>query len=851
MNKRLKTVLCLMLSAALITGSFVTHTPVRAATAVDLFQKGADSKKTTLIIGMGENIDVQFNVKTRFSKIGINLNSNSSGRVLEMKLYKWDRNDRDSKKGTVISSKVYSEWNKNDLLTVETSEPQPAGEYLLSVVAKEGDNFRFTWYTPAPEGVLGYVNDYADGGAPMGSIFVDDTGSVFAAVSKQVDFPLNKAPAESVISPDSAIARAAVDSTTWSFVDGLGRPSVEYQEAGDKNNKKVGIFYWTWHYNFANNKPVNVTSILKEYPEATNDYDHSIWKKNNVGAYFWNEPLFGYYTEYDDYVLRKHAELLADAGVDFVLFDCTNGDLTWEPAYLNLLKVWSEARADGVKTPQVGFMLPFGDLANTNSSIKQIYKRIYKNGLYQDLWFYWEGKPLVMGLKDSLSSSDPLEKEIKKFFTWRRGEPEYFKDDQDDSSWGWLHIYPQALYKNADGTVEMTTVGVAMNADYKRMCLSAMNSGHNMGRGYSRQKNYSYTYTYRGKNVVASSSMENAYYYGINLQEQWDYAISVDPELVFVTGWNEWIAGRNEEWGGVKNGFPDQCDDANSRDIEPSKGDLKDHYYYQLVNNVRRFKGMTGPEVQTTAKTIDINGDTAQWNDSGIIDYNHYPNNTYERDIKGWLKTHYENPGIRNDFVKAKVTYDRENVYFYVETADAITPYTDQNWMRLLIDTSAATEDSKDWEEFEYIVGRETGTENTLSVERSAGGWNWEKAGEAAYSVSGNILQLKIPRSVLGVTGDDFSFNFKWADSNLSDGDIMTLYTDGDSAPEGRFTFTFRSTGTVIAMPEKTPEAADPAADGKKGCFGTVSPAFAMLLALTVPAFIKTRSAAAGRKKKR
>lgn len=590
--------------------------------------------------------------------------------------------------------------------------------------------------------------------------------------------------------------RFPVDSTEWVFVDGLGRPSVTYGEAGDHNDKVVGMFYWTWHDQQSapsgtKLRICNVNNILRRYPEIVNDYYNLNWR--GYEAYFWNEPLFGYYTEMDDYVLRKHAELLADAGVDFVLFDCTNGDLTWEDAYVNLLKVWSEAREDGVKTPQVAFMLPFGsNTTDTNSSIKQIYERIYKNGLYEDLWFKWEGKPLVMGNKDSLSSSFlSSERVIRNFFTWRKGESSYFNGDHDDSWWGWLHTYPQALYTNSDGTVEMTTVGVAQNADYTTMTLSAMNSGHNMGRGYSRQPGYSYTFSYRGQNILCSASMENAHYYGINFQEQWDHALSVDPEIVFVTGWNEWIVGRYEEWMGVANAFPDQCDDANSRDIEPSKGDLKDYYYYQLVNNVRRYKGMAAPAAVTEHKTVDINGDLSVWDGADVREYTHYANNTYERDADGFWTYHYTNPGIRNDIVKAKVAYDAANIYFYVETVDDITPYTDDNWMRLILDTGSATASSVDWEDFEFIVGRTTGTASTLPLERSTGGWNWQTVGNVDYTVSGNVMQVVIPRALVGMDEDSFRFNFKWADGNLADGDILSLYTDGDAAPGGRFAFTF------------------------------------------------------------
>ncbi|MBP5780251.1 MAG: hypothetical protein J6X34_03330, partial [Clostridia bacterium] len=365
---------------------------------------------------------------------------------------------------------------------------------------------------------------------------------------------------------------------------------------------------------------------------------------------------------------------------------------------------------------------------------------------------------------------------------------------QDDTAWGWLHINPQALYKNADGTVEMTTVGVCMNADWQKMALSAQNGDHNMGRSYTRNADFSYSFDYRGKTVKVDKNIENVSFYGLNFQEQWDYAIAADPEIIFITGWNEWIMGRFEEWGGVKNAFPDQFNDENSRDVEPSKGALKDYYYYQMVDNIRRFKGASPLNVQETAKTIDINAGAEQWNDTGIVTYNHYTGNTLERNIKTW-GVKYTGDAIRNDFKTAKVSFDADNIYFYIETAEDITASTDPNWMMLLLDTGAATADSTDWEEFEYIINRTSPSGASMSVEKSSGGWNWQKTGDASFSVNGKVMQVSVPRAAIGLdnTSDPLTFGFKWCDNNLTDGDIMTLYTEGDAAPGGRFTFVFTS----------------------------------------------------------
>lgn len=590
---------------------------------------------------------------------------------------------------------------------------------------------------------------------------------------------------------------ASIDPSQWVAVDGLGRTLPQYSDVGKTQDKYVGIFYWTWHYSSAlNNRPFNLSQLMAEYPELKNDYNNRLWGRYSATSYFWNEPLFGYYTQNDEYVLRKHAELLADAGVDFVVFDCTNGDITWEEGYMNVLKVWSEAKEQGVNVPKFTFVLNqawFIDgnevvSESTRSSIEQLYNAIYRDGKYKDMWFYFEGKPLIMASKDILLES---QQEIKDFFTFRLSVASFDHPDQTNKYWGWLHIYPQALYKREDGSVEFTTVGVAQNYNVEEKIISAMNNPHNMGRSYTVQKDFSYSYTYRDREIKVDSSIENSMCYGLNFQEQWDYAISSDPQIIFVTGWNEWLVSRHEEFGGVTNAFPDQFDDENSRDIEPSKGQLKDYYYYQLAANVRRFKGVSKPAYQDYKKTIDISGSSNQWEDPNIISYNHYTKNTYNRDEDGWLTVHYTNNTMRNDIKSAKVSYDDDNLYFYVETVDNLTAYSDEAWMRLLLDTGVATAESKDWEEYEYILNRTAADENEMTLERSLGGWNWETVGNIEYTVQENVLQVKIPRQMIGLTGESIDFNFKWCDNNLKDGDIMTLYTDGDSAPGARFAFHF------------------------------------------------------------
>ena len=79
----------------------------------------------------------------------------------------------------------------------------------------------------------------------------------------------------SFILPVAAEA-SQVKPETWAAVDGLGRTVNEYKDVGEtREGKYVGIFYWTWHYEFAKStKAHNVTEIMAQYPDARNDYNH-------------------------------------------------------------------------------------------------------------------------------------------------------------------------------------------------------------------------------------------------------------------------------------------------------------------------------------------------------------------------------------------------------------------------------------------------------------------------------------------------------------------------------------------------------------------------------------------------
>ena len=727
---------------------------------------------------------VQFKTSAAFSGCEVYIPSVAIGEnTLTLELYKWNSNYSQTIKSAPVASTTLTGVKRSNWATL--SGEFAAGEYLF--VIKNGTNGMTVAVVESP---------------------AENANHYFHTSKVSVSLVTRLIGTSAIETPTTPAAQEYIsnDSSTWVGTDGLDRDLTTFEDVGGvREGKYVGLFYHTWHSAFAYRDVVNVTQFLEQYPDAVHDYNHPAWEgRTNC---FWNEPIYGYYNNgIDRYVLRKQAELLADAGVDVVFFDNTNGTMNFVDAILTLCEVWAEARADGVKTPQISAMLNMYDYTAAATQITELYKEIYSKGLYQDLWFYWEGKPLLLGYPEKLKSTVEG-REIYQFFSYRPINPSYNEDQElikesDVSTrvtfnppsgfrgftqWKWISVYPQEkMYLKGTDQVEQMCVCVAQNWSDKQG-LTAMNAGDMVfGRGYTNKY---------GANTSAEAAMA-----GLNFAEQWEYALEVDPTFIFITGWNEWQVGRAEESWGLTNAFPDNATDAYSRDIEPSTGMLKDHYYNQMVSYIRKFKGVARQEPASAAVTDKTSID---WNAITPV-YRAYANNTISRDYDGYAGYHYENTTGRNDFVESRVAYDAENLYFMVKTAENITPHTDKAWMRLFIDVEGV--DGENWETFEYMLNRQSPTADKATLEKSKGGWSWEKVAEVAYTVDGDTMVVIIPRSALGIGAGDFTVNFKWSDNMQTDGDIMDFYTNGDVAPGARFKYQFTTVGAKSPEEDTTAE---------------------------------------------
>lgn len=357
--------------------------------------------------------------------------------------------------------------------------------------------------------------------------------------------------------------------------------------------------------------------------------------------------------------------------------------------------------------------------------------------------------------------------------SWAWTDPAgWFGDGKD--KWPWLDHYPQNPGWHANGVPEEIPVSVAEHAT------------SNIGRSFHNGKQPDPAHQRPAK--------------GIFFADQWKRALEVDPDFIFVTGWNEWVAqrflstGNGETMAGrvLPKGdtfFVDEYTEEYSRDAEPMRGGHTDNYYYQMIDGIRRFKGVRPPEKTSGVKTIKIDGKFGDWADV-TPEYRDTLYDTTHRDHPGWGSAgRYTNATGRNDIKRLKVARDRDNVYFYAETRDPLTnPKPSRNWMLLFIDIDRNK--ATGWEGYDFLVNASKSQAGS-SIDRYVNG-KWRTTGCAEYRVSGNKLELSIPLRDLGIgRGPGVSLDFHWADNIAKLGDISEFSVNGDSAPDRRFNYRY------------------------------------------------------------
>ena len=306
------------------------------------------------------------------------------------------------------------------------------------------------------------------------------------------------------------------------------------------------------------------------YEERLVGIAYSTWLCTKIitwGKSTWDTPLYGNYYSDDRAMIAKHAELLRDAGVDFVFVDWTNNtgynpetmshmsDFRMiEDATALLFEIWSEIEG----APKICIFAGPGhsgiesvNNGNHQRKVDQIYTSFVEK--YPDLYFNYDGKPLLMcyGATPNQYSSRPRWKDDRFTIRWATG---YLGQQSDlynaetmasrNHFWSWEERGLQP-YSILDGRVECVTCTAASRAQ-----------GSEGDSGY-----------------IPAYGREN----GLTLKKQFQRANDLGAGMVILVSWNEWTKGE-------------QPSPEVSKDLEPSV--IHGTFYYDLLcEQIKKFKG--------------------------------------------------------------------------------------------------------------------------------------------------------------------------------------------------------------------------------------------------------------------
>ena len=490
-----------------------------------------------------------------------------------------------------------------------------------------------------------------------------------------------------------------------------------------------------------------MSRVLAKDPSARLDARNPLWA---YPSYHWGEPEAGYFLSKDEYIICRDMSMLTDAGVDVLVMDVTNAVLYWDEWEV-VFAVMEKMKAQGNRVPQFCFWAFNGPVITV---VQDLYDHIYKPGKYRDLWFYWDGKPLLLyngtpsidayGTAppnpnphyEAAAKNDPhhphygdpdftekfykdYTKEVKGFFTLRAmwwGYWEWagkrFVGTEDNWSYALdmgdkrvAAMTPDELISKHNGQKEEAAVTPAQAPMYLTgKCWTPENGEPPLNQYDLPEPTY---VPWLGRKV------EHPEGYGIYFQQRWDEAIKGDPQFLYINDWNEWTAIKFAPTGGQSTTqfmrrdsgyfFVDQYNAEFDRCLQPMKGGYTDNYYMQMVENIRRYKGVRSIPELHGLRRIKIDGKFDDW--AGVeVEYRDTVGDTVHRDYDGYGGLHYTNNTGRNDIITSKVAVDRDNVYFYVETNEALTPHTDTNWMLLLIDADRNPDTG--WCGYDYLINQ-------------------------------------------------------------------------------------------------------------------------------------------------
>ena len=292
-----------------------------------------------------------------------------------------------------------------------------------------------------------------------------------------------------------------------------------------------------------------------------------VWGKNKT----WDLPMLGQYRSEDEDIIYQHGVWLANAGVDFVFVDWSN-NINYDPETMRkarddfrtieestelLFKVWSTIPG----APKIciftgpGHVQEQADcLANGRMKAKndQIYETFVADPEYGKMYYYYEGKPLLIcyGATPSFASSPDEYVDDRFTIRWMTGyvgQQGNLHDKETKVSsfhWSWEERGAQTFAVH-NGRPEAMTVVAAWRKQ-----------GKEGGAGY-----------------IPAGLRDG----GNTFKKQWQRADLIGPKFALIVSFNEWSLGE-------------QVSFENSKDIEPS-AQLGSLYLDIMAEQIKKFKG--------------------------------------------------------------------------------------------------------------------------------------------------------------------------------------------------------------------------------------------------------------------
>lgn len=298
-------------------------------------------------------------------------------------------------------------------------------------------------------------------------------------------------------------------------------------------------------------------------------YTTWFWKGRQWGkGKTWDLPLLGPYTSYDTDVIYQHGIWLRDAGVDFVFVDWSN-NTCYDPATMAasrqdfrtieegtdlLFEVWSQIEG----APKICFLMGPGhsgqenvDNGNHQKKVDQVYRDYVEK--YPDLFFFYEGKPLII-----CYGATPTQYGARPRWT----------DDRFTVRWMTGYVGQQTNLYNAKSMASQTYWSWEERGT-QTYCVKGREVEAVTCTAASRQQG-----SKEGEpGFIPAYGREN----GETLRRQFKRATDLGARFAIVVSWNEWTTGEQPSL-------------EVSKDIEPSK--TYGTFYLDLLTElIKQFKG--------------------------------------------------------------------------------------------------------------------------------------------------------------------------------------------------------------------------------------------------------------------